>query len=221
MFTTPTVINIILLALAGLSLLGAVVFVVRAFQARSGAARQAYNVGQVEAKRSMMVNIIRAGLLLVFGLILLGVYGVLPGPAQAEPVPLDVEPGLPPPGATAAVLTPDLPATAPAFATVPPSTPTVPPTATVPAEPPTPTGFPTPTPVPQPSTATVSSGVGVWLRAAPGTTTEQLEWLLDGTVVSLLEGRQTVENLDWQQVRTEAGVEGWVARDFLVTGPAP
>jgi hypothetical protein len=48
-----------------------------------------------------------------------------------------------------------------------------------------------------------------------------LEWLLDGTVVALLEGQQTVENLVWQQVRTEAGLEGWVARDYLVTEPVP
>ncbi|MBX7253849.1 MAG: SH3 domain-containing protein, partial [Candidatus Promineofilum sp.] len=64
-------------------------------------------------------------------------------------------------------------------------------------------------------TATVSSGVGVWLRGAPSTTGEQLEWLLDGTVVTLLPGQQTADDLLWQQVRTEAGVEGWVARDFL------
>ena len=68
---------------------------------------------------------------------------------------------------------------------------------------------------PTPQTATVSSGVGVWLRGAPSTTGEQLEWLLDGTLVTLLPGQQTADDLLWQQVRTEAGVEGWVARDFL------
>jgi hypothetical protein len=68
----------------------------------------------------------------------------------------------------------------------------------------------------------VSSGVGVWLRGAPSTSAEQLEWLLDGTAVTLLSGQETADDLLWQQVRTEAGVEGWVARDFLtVSEPAP
>ena len=35
------------------------------------------------------------------------------------------------------------------------------------------------------------------------------------TLVTLLPGQQTADDLLWQQVRTEAGVEGWVARDFL------
>ena len=33
---------------------------------------------------------------------------------------------------------------------------------------------------------------------------EQLEWLLDGTLVTLLPGQQTSDDLLWQQVRTEA-----------------
>jgi hypothetical protein len=53
------------------------------------------------------------------------------------------------------------------------------------------------------------------LRGTPSTSGEQLEWLLDGTVVTLLAGRETADELNWQQVRTEAGVEGWVASDFL------
>jgi hypothetical protein len=66
-------------------------------------------------------------------------------------------------------------------------------------------------------TAVVSSGVGVWLRATPSTTGEQLEWLLDGTVLVLLDGQETADDLLWQQVQTEAGVTGWVAADFLLT----
>jgi len=31
-------------------------------------------------------------------------------------------------------------------------------------------------------------------------------------------GQQTSDDLLWQQVRTETGVEGWVARDFLTLG---
>ena len=66
----------------------------------------------------------------------------------------------------------------------------------------------------------VSSGVGVWLRGAPSTTGEQLEWLLDGTLVTLLGQQETADDLLWEQVRTEGGVEGWVASDFLsITAP--
>ena len=37
------------------------------------------------------------------------------------------------------------------------------------------------------------------------------KWLLG----ALLPGQETADDLLWQQVRTEAGIEGWVARDFL------
>ena len=99
---------------------------------------------------------------------------------------------------------------------------TIEPTPTGP--PPSPTSAVTaePTATTAPVTAIVSSGVGVWLRGAPGTSGEQLEWLLDDTVVTLLGGQETVDDLLWQQVRTDSGVEGWVARDFLsMTEPTP
>jgi hypothetical protein len=86
---------------------------------------------------------------------------------------------------------------------------------------PTPQATAAPTATSAPTTATVSSGVGVWLRGAPSTSGEQLEWLLDGTVVTLLAGQETADDLLWQQVRTEAGVEGWVARDFLAVSEPP
>jgi hypothetical protein len=76
--------------------------------------------------------------------------------------------------------------------------------------------MPTATATAAPQTATVSSGVGVWLRAAATTEAEQLEWILDGTVLTLLPGRQSAEGFEWQQVRTPAGNEGWVAVDFIV-----
>lgn len=212
-----TILNISLLALAGLSLLAAVVSVARAFGARSSAPRQAYNVGQVEARRSTQVNFVRAGFFLLLSLIFLGVYGILPtdGGGAAAPEAIDVDPGSPvaPPQETLPVL----------VSTIPPlPSPTVAaePTATPQPAPPTATPMPSPTPVPQPETATVSSGVGVWLRSAPGTGSDQLEWLLDGTVVTLLEGRQSADDLQWQAVRTEAGAEGWVALDYLTLGAA-
>jgi len=79
-----------------------------------------------------------------------------------------------------------------------------------------PTDAPTNTPEPVVDTAVVSSGVGVWLRSAPSTSGEQLEWLLDGTILTLLEGQQTADELLWQQVQTASGITGWVAADFII-----
>jgi hypothetical protein len=88
----------------------------------------------------------------------------------------------------------------------------------VPTNPPTDEPSPAPTNTPEPvvNTAIVSSGVGVWLRGTPGTTGEQLEWLLDGTVLTLLDGQETADDLLWRQVQTETGLTGWVAADFIL-----
>ena len=88
----------------------------------------------------------------------------------------------------------------------------------VPPNPPTdePTSAPTNTPEPASNTAVVSSGVGVWLRGTPSTTGEQLEWLLDGTVLTLLTGQETADGLVWQQVQTDTDLTGWVAADFIL-----
>ena len=201
-----TVLNIVLLSLAGLSVLGALYFLAKGLGARSRINRQAYSVGQVEARRTSLLNWIRAGFFFLAALIFLGIFAVRPLLSGREP---------------AAVPTPTLPAATPApdvgpAATTPPtaeSAPQASPTV-LPASP-TAEATTAPAVAPTPQTATVSSGVGVWLRGAPSTTGEQLEWLLDGTLVTLLPGQQTSDDLLWQQVRTEAGVEGWVARDFL------
>lgn len=207
-----TVLNIVLLSLAALSILGGLYFVAKGLGARSSIHRQAYSVGQVEARRTSMLNWLRAGFLLVIGLIFLGIFAVRPllSDRAAEPTPAPTLPAATPaPQVTADATTPadDTPA-APAVAS-----PTI-----LPASP-TPQATVAPTATTAPQTATVSSGVGVWLRGAPSTTGEQLEWLLDGTVVTLLPGQQTADDLVWQQVRTEAGIEGWVALDFLTVSP--
>ncbi len=211
-----SVINILFLVLAGLSFFAALAFLFRAFGTRSSAARQAYGVGQVETRRETQINLMRAVLFFLLGLIFLAVFAVVPrltATAPEEPA----APLLPTPN-TEAVPTP-LPTLAPISS----PTPTIEATATTPSEPATATPMPTLTPIPAPETAVVTSGVGVWLRAAPSTNGEQLEWLLDGTIVSLLAGSETADGLDWQQVRfEETGLEGWVAREFLVfQEPAP
>ena len=205
------VLNIVLLSLAGLSLLVALYFVLKALGARSNVHRQANNVGQVEAKRDSQVNWLRAAFALLFGLIFVGVFAVRPliSPSQT-PAPA-----------------PTLPASdvdvAPTEAST--QTPTLPPAELQPTSPPaspSPEATAAPTATTAPVTATVSSGVGVWLRGAPSTSGEQLEWLLDGTIVTLLGQQQTADDLEWQQVVTDSGVEGWVASDFLaLTEPAP
>lgn len=194
-----------LLSLATLSLLAAAYYIIKGLGARSSIHRQAYSVGQVEARRTSQVNWIRAAFLLLVGLIFLGVFAIRPLISGRAPAP-----------------TPTLPAPTPAPAqTIAPTAGAAPteslaqPSPTGPPASPTPAATAAPTATTAPQTATVSSGVGVWLRGAPSTTGEQLEWLLDGTLVTLLPGQQTADDLLWQQVRTETGVEGWVARDFL------
>lgn len=202
-----TVLNVVLLSLAGLSALAAFYFIAKGFQAKSKINRQAYSVGQVEVRRSSLIFWIRAAFLFFVALIFLGIFAVRPlisrEGATLEPTP-----------ANPAI---DPEATQPGIATesVPTAGPTLDPGPTEPAASPTPQATAAPTATTAPTTAIVSSGVGVWLRGSPSTSGEQLEWLLDGTVVTLLAGQETADELSWQQVRTEAGVEGWVASDFL------
>lgn len=205
-----TVLNIVLLSLAGLCLVAALYYVAKGFGARSSASRQSYNVGQVEARRAGQVYWLRAAFLFLVALIFFGVYAALPlltsgGAASPSPTlaPTQVQATLPVP--TVAVT----------------QEPVVQPTVTSPPPTPSPEATAAPTETPAPVTATVSSGVGVWLRGAPSTTGEQLEWLLDGTIVTLMEGQQTADDLLWQQVRTEDGREGWVARNFLSVNEEP
>jgi hypothetical protein len=202
--------NIILLTLAGLSILVALIFVGKGLSTRNDANRQKYSVGQTEARRQTRIQWIRALFFLLVGLIFLAVFAIRPL------VPL--------PGGGSAVSavtpTPDDTPEVEATATDPP--PTASPSPTIEPQTPTPEPTPVPTETPAPQTAVVSSGVGVWLRGSPSTAGQQLEWLLDGTVVTMLPEQQTADDLVWQQVRVEDGTVGWVARDFLVIGePTP
>lgn len=205
------VLNTIILAFMALSIAAALFFVMRALRARSLSAKETYGVGQVEAARSMKIDIARGITFVFLGLILLGVYGLSSRPTEAiaEPTP-------PPLPTTVLEVSTDEPDTAvpttttviptPVSATIAPiDTPTVEPT-------PEPTELP---PTPAPVTAVVTSEVGVWLRATPSTTGEQLEWVLNGTVLTVLPGQETADDFDWQQVRTPSGNEGWVAVDFI------
>lgn len=198
------VFNIILPILAGLSILGVFFFILRAFAARSKADHQPYNVGRLVVRQSAQVNLFRALIALLFALFFLALIALGPRLVAAFPSPTPT----PTPTAIPPTAVPTEPPTeTPTIEPLP--TPTSPvPTATPPLE-------PTATPTPEPPTAVVSSGVGVYLRAAPSTASEQLQYLEQGTAVVLLEGQQTAEELVWQQVQAPDGQQGWVALDFI------
>lgn len=198
------VFDIVIPFLAGISILIAVYFGWKAFDSRISASRQAYDVGRQEARQSGQLNLLRSGMAFVVALVLLGVLAIRPLFFESAALPAE-----PTPVSTA------LPATALPTATTA-LTPTTEATATLPVPTGTPTPEPTPTSTPAPTTAVVRSGVGVWLRSAPGLNSEQVEWLLDETVVVLLDRRETVDDFEWQEVRLADGNTGWVAVDYLV-----
>ena len=207
------VLNIVFAGIAGVAILAALYFGGRAVMRRGQSTESAYNVGRLEARRSVQIDLIRALASIVLALIFLGAFGLTPRPVEllfspTEPAVLEASPEAP----DATPLPTDLPD--PIVPTL-----TAPPVETaVPTNPPTdePSPAPTNTPEPASNTAIVSSGVGVWLRGTPSTTGEQLEWLLDGTVLTVLDGQETADALLWRQVRTETGLTGWVAADFIL-----
>ncbi len=223
---TQPVIDIILLVIAVVLIIAAIIFVFQATQRRTRSNRAAYNVGRQKARRSMRLNLLSAFAALAVGLVLFGVYLLLPDSSEAELAPVQtVEPSLeateggveetavsptntpiPEPTATP----PDLP---PAQVSTLTPIPTTPPTAS-PLPEPEPTATATATVV-EVKTAVVTSGVGVWLRSVPSVDGEQLEWLLTATEVTVLEGQATADEFDWQQVQAPSGNVGWVAVPFV------
>lgn len=203
------VLNLLILVLIGLSVLAALFFLIRGVRSRSQSSREAYGVGQQDARRSMQIDIVRGVSSVFVGLVLLGVYGLSAGPTQTP-----VEPTFAP--TTQPVATTISSPTATLMSSEPTATPTEP----LPALTPTATASPIPEPteeLPTPTarTATVISEVGVWVRGAPRADGEQLEWALGGTILTLLPGLETADDFSWQQVRTPGGIEGWVAADYI------
>ncbi len=217
--TAVSIFRFALPILAGVAILAAVVFLFRALSRRSQSSKAAYNVGQQEAKVAMQVDLVRVVAAFVAGVILFGIFSLLPEATNdvtdlIEPTPRPF-------------VTPDvnvLPTnTSPPAVSLPTSTLPAPEESTI-AAPPTASALPVvvetavtpPTSTPEPATAIVSSGVGVWLRSVPSVDGEQLEWLLEGAVLILVEGEQaTADNLAWQQVQAASGLVGWVAVPFI------
>lgn len=192
-------------------------YLLKAWNNRSASTYAPYNVGRHEARVAMQRNIIRALFIVILGGVFLALFWLLrsiqldDALLQSDPPQFDLplSPIEPDPTLTA---TPEFEAPTPTavLATVvfePTNTATVENTAT--AE-------PTITNTPEPPTAVVSSGVGVWLRDAPSTESQQIEWLLDGTVLLLLDGLEVGDTFTWQQVQAPSGEVGWVAIDFIV-----
>ena len=194
-------------------------FGIRAFRHKASLSSQAYNVGQQHKRREMQIDMLRAGTSLVVALIMLGVIGFSAQPSDSgEEEMVEGEETMTPTAEQMIEEPTSLPDTA--VPTQPPVVNTeVPPTE--PAEPalptsqPTVTAVPTVAPEPQPQTAFVNSEVGVWLRSAPSTSGEQVEWLLNGAELVVLDGKQSADDLEWQQVRASSGNEGWVAVPFI------
>jgi hypothetical protein len=227
-------INIAILVLGLLFVLLALVYFVRGIQARSGTTGKRYNVGRQQARMSMVGAWFRAGLLGLLGVVLLLIGGVsmLPaGNATAEPdaigTPLvTTEPtitttidagseneagSMPTPTPTTAI--PEVVVTTVSSNQPPPTFTPIPTTATPESA--------APDPQLTPEEETVNSGVrvnspnGLYLRAAPGG--EVVELIDNEAVVIVLEGTQTVDDIEWWFVRAISGNEGWVAASFLLT----
>ncbi|MFO7683103.1 MAG: SH3 domain-containing protein [Chloroflexota bacterium] len=215
------VLSVIIPLLGAIGILAAVFFGLRALSARFQVGKEAYGVGQLETRRSMQKDLIWTVLTLVVGLIFLGVYVVMPEEAfEAAPEP---------PSAPAVTAEPSETETAPTTETAVPGTISSPTPAPFPESqvtvlpsntpPPSATPIPTATPEPAPQTAVVASGVGVYLRAEPGVSAQDLEWLLDGTLLEILPGEAAADGYTWVLVRTPTGNEGWVATDFIQITP--
>lgn len=210
------VLNIVFAAIAGVAILAALYYGGRAVIRRGRSTESAYNVGRQQARRQVQIDLIRALASIMLSLIFLGAFGLTPRPVEplfspTEPSPLLNVTNVPPEPEPTTVIPTESPTFLPTTPTVTESDPIGP--SPLPTAPSTPES--TATPEPLVKTAIVSSGVGVWLRATPSTSGEQLEWLLDGTALTLLDGQETADDLLWQQVQTEAGVTGWVAADFI------
>jgi len=206
--SVTTVLNLVLLILAGLCGLGAIFFFIGALQARSSVPDRAYGVQQHEARQDKLAGFFRAGLLLILALIFLGIFGLAsilgtnPDESTPEPTANPTEAGTSVPTSEPTV-----------SATV--ATPSARPTSPINTSTPIPTDTISPTETPNVPTAVVNSPNGLWLREAPGGS-QQVELLPDGVSLVVLPAQEVVEEVEWQKVRTQVGNEGWVAVEFVI-----
>lgn len=214
-FVLPLVVPLLLVV----AIAAAGIYLLRAWNNRTDSAYAPYNVGKHEARVAMQINVIRALVVVILGVVLLGVLlvtGVLQSRPAEEQDPTLLIDSTSTPSDLAPTMTPELIISTdiptPEVTVDVPDTPT----AVSIEEVPTATPEPLPTVTDAPLTAVVSSGVGVWLRSNPSTTGEQLEWLLEGTELLVLDGTADGDSFRWQEVQAPSGAVGWVAVDFVV-----
>ena len=202
------VLNTILLIIAGLCFLGATFYLVIGIRTRSDASGSSYGIKRQEARQGAFVSFVRSIFLVSLALIIFAILGIgnLPKGDNFED---NKEMG--PPDST-------LSATRPADQSSGSSTPGVlaaSPTSPVATLTATPTLTPVPTQTPVVITAIVNSPNGLWLREKPGGS-QQLELIANGSELIVLEGNEMADDLEWRQVRTQSGQEGWVAVPFII-----
>lgn len=99
---------------------------------------------------------------------------------------------------------------------------TPPPTQT-PTPSPTPTSTPTPTPTPTatpiPARIDGTGGRGVFLRQTPGGDIVPGVVISEGATIYLLYQQETLDGVDWVDVRDAQGRQGWVKKMFVVYTP--
>ncbi|PIE80124.1 MAG: hypothetical protein CSA11_09435 [Chloroflexi bacterium] len=218
-------VSVIIFILGSIGILIALFFGLQALSLHREARREAYGFGQLRNKRSMQKYLVWAALSLIVGLVFLGIDSFLSAGTEAAAPELTPTMAVETPESepVMAAETPagseqDVPpaANSPTPVPFPESQVTVLPSVTpIPTDPPAPTD----TPEPELQTAVVASGVGVYLRQEPSTSAPDLEWLLDGTSLTVLPERTDADGYTWVLVRTTDGIEGWVATDFIKIAP--
>lgn len=199
--------SVIVTIVAVLLLVGAVIFFIKGLLAGQLVPGNAYGVERQKTRHVSLISYFRGAFLLGLALILFAILGIgnLPEGNQDTETPLMLQtvveeaatPGNSQPSATITL----------ALFTVTPTSPI--PTLTA-----TPTSSPVPTNTPDILIAVVNSPNGLWLRDRPGGT-NRLELLSDQTELVVLDGNETVDEIEWQRVRTPSGIEGWVAVEYI------
>jgi hypothetical protein len=175
----------------------------------------------------MLISFFGGTFLLILGLVIFGIYGVFGFEPFPETNELETGATFTPsptvmttlPSSEATITPTENPTTSVTPVNLenletPTFTPEIPTETPEPSETPSPE-TPTVTSTPDIDTAVVNSPNGLWLRETPGGT-QEVELIPDGTVLTVLAGREVVDGFEWQQVRTPAGNEGWVAVEFIV-----
>ncbi len=205
-------VDTIVLVVATVFIVGFVFMLVRGLRARANLSDYAYGVERQAVRHEMLVSFSRSAVMLLVAIILFAIYGVLPN--NGEPEFLETE-------TPSTTMAPTTAITQTADSTQLPvgETSTAIPVDTITPDD-EPTGVPGPTGTPIPSnqaiTAVVESFNGLYLRTEPDTESQELELVLDGTELIVLDGREPAGQPEWQQVRAPSGLEGWVFIQFIV-----